>query len=229
MTQQARPTGVREALRVATSLPSLLALAALAGQIVLLFAYLIVTETPVTNTTRVLLPLVWTTVAVWFVAYLATSHGHADRTESPRRHRSAALAVGGVYLIALAALGGLVGLTDQSAGLTVVPATPGWGPIVMASLPPLHFVVVPYEVVGYLALSYGVYRALRATSSGALAGLLGLFSCVGCTLPLVGAALGVVGGTASTLQPGALSIHLSTAIFVGTVAVLTWTIPTRNH
>lgn len=56
-------------------------------------------------------------------------------------------------------------------------------------------------------------------------GTIGLFTCVGCVLPVVGAVVGLFGGAASAVQPATTSYGLATALFVGTVLLLLVVIP----
>jgi hypothetical protein len=75
-------------------------------------------------------------------------------------------------------------------------------------------------VGGYLALAYLVYAAVLDLASAALSGLLGLGSCLSC-LPIVGSlAAGLAGGTGVVAAFAALSVDVSTAVFVASVALL---------
>lgn len=211
--------GVDRALRLVTAPPALAALAVLAVEISLVIGYVAVTGTAIAPS-RAVVPLVWTTLSVWFVLHLRY------RGRSPSR-RGVPLVVGVGYLVVLAVLGGLVSLGADSTAAAVEVAPPGWGPVLLASVPPVQMVLIPFEVGGYLALAYGVSRAVAATTRGAAAGLLGLFACVSCTLPLVGVLVGVVTGSTLAAQPGALSQDLSTAVFVTTIVLLAVVIPTE--
>lgn len=211
--------GVDRALRLATCRVSGIVLVLLAVQIVLLFVYIYGTGTEVTSTGHVLLPILWITLGVWMVMYLRAYGYRSGRSRF-------ALALGVVYFGILAAIGGVVDISSTTSGFRIAWATPGWGPIVFYSLGPLQLVAVPFEIVGYVALSYGVYRAVASSSKGALAGLFGLFTCVGCVLPLVAAIGGFFGGAATALQPGEMTYSLATVIFVLTVVVLVVAVPT---
>jgi hypothetical protein len=99
--------------------------------------------------------------------------------------------------------------------------TPGWGPRVGYAGSVLTLNFVPFRVIGYLALSYLVYAALVDLAGAAVSGLLGLGSCLSC-LPVFGSlAAGLAGGTGVATALSALSVDVSTAVFVGSVLLLT--------
>jgi len=62
------------------------------------------------------------------------------------------------------------------------------------------------------------------TAGSAAAGIIGLFSCVSCSWPIVAALASAVTGGSSILVASALQISygLSTAVFVLTAALLYW-------
>ncbi len=212
--------GVARALQLVISRASLVALSVLVVHVGAILAYAQMTGTVIAPE-RAMVPLVWVAFAVWLVVHL---HHRARRTGS----NAMALAVGVGYFLLLAAIGGSIGLGTESSGLTIELATPGWGPIVLYGAAFVQVAVVPFELVGYLALSYGVYRAVAATSRGALAGLFGLFACIGCTLPLIAAVVSVFTGATVAIQPGSATYELATAVFVLTVVVLAAAIPTEG-
>ncbi|SDJ44845.1 hypothetical protein SAMN05216226_103246 [Halovenus aranensis] len=212
--------GVDRALRLVTAPPALVGLAVLAVGTALIVGHVAVTGTAI-DPSRAVVPLIWTALSVWFVLYLRY------RGQAPSRQWTA-LAVGVGYFSVLAVLGGLVTLGAETTDVAVEVAPPGWGPVLLASFPPVQTALIPFEVVGYLALAYGVYRAVAATARGAVAGLLGLFACVSCTLPLVGAVVGVLTGSTLAYQPGSLSYDISTAVFVATVLLLAVAVPTSG-
>jgi hypothetical protein len=100
---------------------------------------------------------------------------------------------------------------------------PGWGPRVGYAGDVLTVNLVPFRVIGYLALAYLVYAALADLAGAALSGILGLGSCLSCTLPIVGSlGAGVAGGTGAAATLSSLSVDVSTAVFVASVALLTF-------
>ena len=193
-------------------------LAVLVGTVAAIFAYVAATDTVVHSLRDTLYPVVWLVLSCYLVGTLLR-RGPA-LSESPL---GAGVALG--YLAVLAAIGTPVGFGGEANTLMMMGATPGWGPIVMYSVGPVGGTLLPFEVVGYAALSYAVGSAVAAGSRGALAGTIGLFTCVGCVLPVIGAVVGLFGGAASAFQPATTSYGLATALFVGTVLVFLVTIP----
>jgi len=173
------------------------------GQIVLLIGYVAATGTQVLSVRHALLPVVWITLSVWLVLTLR---------EEARSFSGSAAAIGVTYFFVLAAISGVIGLSGGATGTVLVWATPGWGPIVVYGGPLLSVVVIPFEVVGYLALSYGIYRAVRVSSNSAAVGLVGLFSCVGCAFSLIAGIVGFVDGTTVAFQPGGIDYELATVV-----------------
>lgn len=222
MSNTARRRGVLRAISVVTSPEMGLALAGLVANVALIVAYLAATETVVQSVNDTLYPVVWIVCSIYLVASLVR-RGPA-LLDSPV---AVAVAVG--YFAALSAIGTPIGLGGETDSLMLTWATPGWGPIVMYGVGPVGGSLVPFEIVGYAALSYAVGCAVAAGSRGALAGAIGLFTCVGCVLPVIGAVVGLFGGTATALQPAATSYGLATGLFAVTVALLLATIPLESR
>jgi hypothetical protein len=212
--------GVDRALDLVTSRAALLSLSVLTAHTAVLLAYLHGTETIIAPR-RAMVPIVWITFAVWLVA-------HLKERSLPTESGLFAPAVGAGYFLVLASLGGILGLGAESISLAVQSGTPGWGPVVLASVTPIQVVLVPFKVAGYLALSYGVYRAVAAASRGAVAGVLGLFACISCTLPVIAAVGSVLTGATLAFQPGSLTYDLATGVFVLTVVLLAVAVPTER-
>ncbi|PSP33275.1 hypothetical protein BRC64_03990 [Halobacteriales archaeon QH_10_67_22] len=164
-------------------------------------------------------PWIWINVAVW--AVLRTNPGPAS---AGTRRIAAALAV--AYVGLLAYVGGLVGpggdVTTFRVVWTTVPL--GWGPAVAYVGDTVALTLIPYRVVGYLALGYLVYATIVDAAGSAVTGVFGLLSCVSCSWPVLASLLaGVAGGgsgVAAAVQQG--SYGLSTVVFVVTVALLYW-------
>lgn len=166
-----------------------------------------------------LYPWIWLNVALLAVV----------RTRVPSaasRQRFTAGAVAGGYFLVLAYAGGLVGPGGTGEGLRVVLAAlpPGWSPAVLYNGTAVTVVLLPFKLVGYLALAYLVYVTVLDAARSVVGGLLGVFSCVSCTLPVVAGFLsGVVGGsTALVTAAYGQSYALSTVVFVLTVVLLAW-------
>lgn len=190
--------------------------------------YFAFTPAEVRQVRYVLYPLVWMTVGVWAVA-------RTDPVAAVRRHRWLAGSVAVLYFLAMAYVTGLVGIdalthlltsgghshgTPQ--GFVFRMASPGWGPRVGYVLTGVYVYVVPYRVIGYLALAYLLYTTLLDATTVAASGLLGLFSCVSCAFPLFSELFAGIGAATLTGTVSALSTDLSTAVFVVAVVLLSW-------
>jgi len=190
--------------------------------------FMLLTYTSVTEGQLVLpivYPLIWINAAVWVFARIRP-------TSSPPRRRLAAAVIGGAYFLVLLALTGHIDV-----GTAFVDRVPYTGLDVRLDNPPgmspsIHYIgtylsvqLIPYYVVGYASLSYLVGVLVLDVSRFALGGVLGLFSCISCTFPIV---IGLFGGivgistTGVTAATGALDPAVSTAVFVTTVALLAW-------
>lgn len=163
-------------------------------------------------------PWIWINVGVWAVLRTRTKY----RAGSNQR---LALGVALSYFALLAYVGGLVGLGGMGTGLRIAWLPPGWGPTLIYGGESFRLLLIPFKVVGYLALTYLVYATILDAAGSAFAGLVGLFSCVSCTLPVVATLLtGVLGGTVGIAASGvySLSYDLSTVVFVLSVGLLYW-------
>lgn len=164
-------------------------------------------------------PFVWINVGLW--ALWRTRPRAADRRRK--------LLVGGLavaYFAVLAYAGGLVGpgMGSMATGFRLAPLPPGLGPALVYSGASVQFALLPYKVVGYVALAYLVYATALDVSGSAVSGILGLFSCVSCTWPVIASVVSGVAGSSSAVAGAALtsSYGLSTVVFVVTVGLLYW-------
>ena len=164
-------------------------------------------------------PVVWVTVGAW--ALLWTS-----RPAAATRTRLLAGTLAGAYLLVLAVAGGVVGpggppTTGLSVELTQLP--PGWGPTLLYGGETVRVALVPFTAFGYAVLSYLVYLTAIDARSVLAGGVIGLFSCVSCTLPVVASILGgfVGGGAVLAAAASATTYAAGTAVFVVTVVLMT--------
>ena len=204
---------------------AVLGAALLAAELLAVGVYLAAADVTVTDPFILVYPLVWINVGLW--AIWRTSPPPASR-----RHRWAVGALAVAYLGLLAAAGGLVsvGHLDHAhvhePSLRVAYATlpPGFGPAVLYSGGWLSLNLLPYQVVGYLALAYLVYATVLEATGAALSGVLGLFACVSCAWPVIGTLVAGLFGSGSAVYAVALSHSylLSTVVFVTAVALLRW-------
>lgn len=189
-------------------------------ELLVLLVYLLV-ETPIiTRPVFYLVPFAWINAALWGVLRVSPTDG------STRQRVAAGLLAGG-YLLVLGYFGGLFGPSAGPAtGLRVAfdSIPPGWGPAVIYGGSVVQFALLPFKLVGYLALAYLVYATVLDAASSVVGGVLGLFSCVSCTLPVIaGIVSGVVGSTSSVAAAAySQSYLLSTVVFVVTVGLLVW-------
>ncbi|AUV80761.1 hypothetical protein C2R22_03070 [Salinigranum rubrum] len=196
-----------------------------------LVGYLLLSNTGVESVRYLLYPFVWINVGVVGVV-------HVTPRATSRRAQTVAGILAGLYFLVLAGLAGLVsvdlaGLLGTAGhhghshahahvhGLQVTMTVPGWGPRVGYAGAGFTVNLVPFRVIGYLALAYLVYAALCDLAGAAVSGVLGLGSCLSCTLPIAGSlSAGLVGGAGVVAALSALSVDLSTAVFVGSVLLL---------
>lgn len=179
-------------------------------------AYLAVADARVLSLRYLAYPFVWTNAAVLAVA--------ATRIPRPRdRWTYGALAAALGYFAVLCVAGGLAS-AGHGAGLgsvTVVPALPGWGPLVIVSGGAVHLTLVPFKLVGYAGLSALAYAGLSRAGRGLLGGALGLVTCVSCTGSVLAALFAGVGGSSAAVSAAmARSYDLSTAVFLLAVAAM---------
>lgn len=173
---------------------------------------------PVTFGWVLLQPFVW--IDVGLLVVLTT---HPPPTGNRRRY--VGLAVGAGYFLLLAYFGGLIagGLGTGVAGVTWA-LPPGYSPRLFYDGTLLRFALEPYKVVGYLALAYLVYVTVLDAAGTALSGVVGLFSCVSCTWPILGTVAAAAFGGSSAVASAALdqAYPLSTLVFLSAVALLWW-------
>jgi hypothetical protein len=187
-------------------------------ELILVVAYLALSDAVVTQWRYFVFPLVWINVSIWALARTDPVAG-SDRA----KYVGAAIAVG--YFLLLAYVGGLVKPGGHHAmGWRIAWLPPGWGPALMYTGSAVKLSLMPYKLVGYLTLAYLVYDTVLDTAGSAVSGVLGLVSCVSCTWPVVATlAAGVAGsGTAVAAAASEWSYTIGTVAFVVTVALLRW-------
>ena len=185
-------------------------------EILLVLLYVLLLPGAATDPVVLLFPFVWLNVAAAVLLYVRP-------VAAPTRRRVAAAAVAVGYGLLLGYVGGVFGLGGQGTGLRfVLAAPPGFSPSVVYSGAPLAVVFTPWKVAGYLALSYLVYVTVVDASGGLAGGVVGLFSCVSCVLPILASVVGGFAGIGGTLYQAALyqSYGLSTVVFLVSVGLL---------
>lgn len=188
-----------------------------ATELLALFAYLAVTDVRLTAVRYSLYPFVWINVGLWAVL-------RTDLPPASERFRRLAALVGVGYFLLLGGVGGLYQFHGADMGLRIAWLSPGWGPAVLYSDDYLTATLLPFKVVGYAALAYLVAATVRDASGSVVTGVVGLFSCVSCTWPVVATLLTGVFGSASAVATVATTqaYDLSTLVFVSAVALLYW-------
>lgn len=188
-------------------------------ELCLLVVYFGATPAQVTQPRYVLYPFVWINVAFWVIR----------RMDPPRATQRATLLAGSVttvYFVVLCWLAGLIGFTlagnpEPLVGFNVGYGSPGWERVRLVT-PIAHLTLIPFRVVGYLALAYLVYVTVLDATGAALSGAIGFVSCLSCGVPIVGSlATGLFGasaGVTGTLYSNA--VDLSTFVFLLAVALL---------
>ena len=187
-------------------------------EILLLLLYLSISDVQVDSVFSVVYPFIWINVGLW--AIVRTNP--APRTG---RHRYLAGAVAAGYLLALFVLGGMAWAAHPAIaqGFDVSMLAPGIGPVVAYNGEFIRFTLIPFLVVGYVALSYLVYATLLDAAGSAIGGVFGLFSCLSCVWPLIAPVfIGVFGSAGAATAASLQSYVAGTVIFVGTVALLYW-------
>lgn len=187
-------------------------------------AHFALTPATVTDPRYVLYPFVWINAGLYAVWRVGRTPSAGDGV------RRLADFAGAGYFLVLAWLSGLLSVYgpdhahDHLHGWQVTLAAPGWGPRVAYVGDWFHAYVVPYRVVGYLALAYLLAAAVRELSARSLTGALGVATCVGCSFPLLVSIAGAVGlgGGAGLAAVSALSLDLSTGAFLLALGVLAW-------
>lgn len=186
--------------------------------VLLLLMYAVTSSSPVTSIWAY--PVVWFAVGTWALLWVSPS-----ATDRRTRWVAGTVAVG--YFFVLAFVGGLFGPSGGVAtGLSVqtTDLPPGWNPAILYAGETIRLALIPYTLFGYAVLSYLVYATAIEAKSAVAGGIIGLFSCVSCTLPVVASILGgVLGGAgAVTAAASSLTYGVGTAVFVVTVLLLSF-------
>lgn len=185
-------------------------------EIILVLAYVLLAEEPATDPVVLTFPFVWLNVAGLVFAFVRPP-------SASTRRKWVALAVAVAYALVLAYVGGVFGTGGQGTGFRwILAAPPGFAPGLVYSGATLAAVFTPWKVAGYLALSYLLYVTVLDASGGVAGGVLGLFSCVSCVLPVIASVVGGVAGFGGLLYQAAMaqSYGLSTVVYVVSVGLL---------
>lgn len=191
------------------------------AEVILVAWYYALTPNIPTDLLSLAYPWLWINASIWAVSRVPLS-------PTSTRDRNVALAVGVGYFAVLAYFGGLFNFTGSGLGFRIAMLPPGWGPVPIYSAATWTVVLLPFKLVGFVALAYLVAATVVDATASGLAGFVGLFSCVSCTWPLLATVFTGIFGTASaaasvvTGQP----YGVSTVVFLASVGMLVWR-PTR--
>jgi hypothetical protein len=195
-----------------------------ATQLIIGIAYAVVVDAPIPNFRYYLIPFVWITIGILAVWYTTPSNRNTQHTII-----GAIVAVSYFFLILY--LSGMIGPTraaiEATAGSSSIGVEwhrpLGWGPILTYSGNRFAVTLIPYQVIGYLALSYLIYAAILDISKSATAGVIGLAPCPGCAAPLLAPLLAGAAGTSSAFVfLISYTYEIATILFVGAVGLLYW-------
>jgi hypothetical protein len=195
-------------------------------ELLLTLAYLARPDVTPTAIRYYVYPFVWINVGIWAVVRTYRAVGTGGSASASSRHRrtvAGALAAG--YFLVLAYAGGLVGpgLGEFATGFRIATLSPGFGPALIYGGETVRLTLLPFKLIGYLALAYLVYATVLDAARSAVGGALGLLSCVSCTWPVLASLVGgTLGGGAAAGAVMSQSYGLSTAVFVLTVGLLYW-------
>lgn len=193
-------------------------------QLIAAIVYGIVFEVPVSSFRRFLIPFVWITISIMAVWYIKPASQNLKYTLL-----GATISAG--YFLLILYLAGMIGHPTTSldpvtgsSGIGVEwQRSLGWGPVVLYSGKWFAATLIPYQLVGYLALAYLIYAAVLDITKSAAAGIIGLVPCPGCAAPLLAPLLAGAAGTSSAfVLLLAYTYEIATVFFVGAVALLYW-------
>lgn len=182
----------------------------------LIISYVLSTDAILTDPLILVYPFIWVNASLWALF----------KTQRPVGSTRKRLAAGGLaigYFIVLGYFGGLFGpgTTGLSLQLNWSPP-PGYAPALLFENEAIKLVLEPYKVVGYLTLSYFIYATALDAAAGVASGILGFFSCLSCSWPILGTVATSIFGSGSAVTAFALSrsYGIGTIVFVTALALL---------
>jgi len=188
-------------------------------QLLALGLYIVLTPASLESFRLIGYGLIWLNVSAWVVA------NSRPTPTTPSVRRRGLLVAGGYFLLLLFA-GGVVGvgIGDAATGLRPAWLPFGFGPALLYSGALVTINLIPIYLIGYAALAYLVYVTVTEAAGSAAAGIIGLFSCVSCSWPIVASLVSAITGSGSILVASALQVSygVSTAVFVLTAGLLYW-------
>ncbi len=172
--------------------------------------------------THFFIPFIWITISMWVIWH--------TRPTSPRCLSQILAATGSlIYLLILLYLSGLIGLSTPHLEPLTGPSgfgliwgrTLGWSPSLLYTGDWLTVMIIPYQAIGLIALSYLLYDALLDFARSAIGGIIGIAACPVCVGPLFASMLASgVSGSSLVLFFGRYGYEINTVLFVFAVGVL---------
>lgn len=190
-------------------------------QILVAIAYTVLTGITVPGFRYAIIPFIWLNVAAWAVL-------RAAPTTRGIKHRAAAFGSAAIYFLLILYLSGLLrpGSTaleqvTGAAGFGITWRSLGWGPTLLYSGEWVSLVLIPYQVIGYLALAYLLYVAVLDITNSAFGGIIGLAPCPGCAAPVFTSMIAGIAGTSSAfVLLITYQYELATVLFVTAIVLL---------
>ncbi|WP_083851002.1 DUF7546 family protein [Halogranum rubrum] len=211
--------------------------AVLNAELLVVLLYLLVEPVRIQSWRFILYGFLWINVGLYAI-------WKTDPAPSNPRTRRLAILVAAGYFLLLAVVGGVLGpshssplaalITDghtHSHGATAAAGSfdvrmlpPGWGPSLVYQGAWVMVILMPYKVVGYVALAYLVYATVIDAVTASISGALGLLSCVSCAWPVLGSIVASIFGSGSAVAVAATTwpYDISTVAFLGAVGLLLW-------
>ncbi|EJN60234.1 hypothetical protein HSB1_08370 [Halogranum salarium B-1] len=207
------------------------------AELLVVLLYLLVEPVRIQSWRFILYGFLWINVGLYAI-------WKTDPAPSNPRTRRLAILVAAGYFLLLAVVGGVLGpshssplaalITDghtHSHGATAAAGSfdvrmlpPGWGPSLVYQGAWVMVILMPYKVVGYVALAYLVYATVIDAVTASISGALGLLSCVSCAWPVLGSIVASIFGSGSAVAVAATTwpYDISTVAFLGAVGLLLW-------
>lgn len=188
-------------------------------EVFIVWTYFLLSSSEPTSIRYLTYPFIWMNTSIWVV--YNTEHISSENNYITLL----VLAISIIYFLVLLYIPGLIGLSTNTpaTGLYFSMVSPGWGPIISYTGNLIQFTIIPFQVIGYLSITYLIYISLLNTAkSSIVGGMLGIFTCVGCITPIFASLLGFLGGGLTSLTTSAYSFSydIGTIIFLITIGLL---------
>jgi hypothetical protein len=145
-------------------------------ELVMVLLYMTFSPAKTTNPLILVYPFIWINLSIWAVV-------NVDRPSTSSRQLLGAGFVSSIYFGVLLIAGGLMSpghaFHGHSHGSTAIrlattSLSPGWRPALLYGGDLIRVSLLPYQLIGYVALAYPVFVALLQIDGTVLSGVLGL-------------------------------------------------------